>query len=45
LSIFLARNCGLGPTGVCLATVMGFMVGAIAFTVQMRFILRRKIPN
>jgi O-antigen/teichoic acid export membrane protein len=43
LSIFLAKNCGLGPTGVCLATVLGFMVGAIAFTVQMGFILRRNI--
>jgi O-antigen/teichoic acid export membrane protein len=41
LSIFLAKNCGLGPTGVCLATVSGFAVGAVAFTVQMNFILHK----
>jgi O-antigen/teichoic acid export membrane protein len=43
LSIFLAKNCGLGPTGVCLATVLGFAVGAVVFTIQMSFILRKNI--
>jgi O-antigen/teichoic acid export membrane protein len=41
LSIFFAKNCGMGPTGVCLATVLGFFVGATVFTVQMNFILRK----
>jgi Na+-driven multidrug efflux pump len=39
LSIFFAKNCGLGPTGVCLATVLGFVVGAVVFTIQMNFVL------
>jgi O-antigen/teichoic acid export membrane protein len=43
LSIFFARNCGLGPTGVCLATVLGFAVGAVVFTVQMNFIIRKNM--
>lgn len=44
LSIFLARNCGLGPTGVCLATVIGFAAGAVVFTIQVnRIFVRNKL--
>jgi Na+-driven multidrug efflux pump len=45
LSIFLAKYCGLGSTGVCLATVFGFMAGAIAFTVQVNCILKKNISQ
>jgi O-antigen/teichoic acid export membrane protein len=43
LSIFFAKNCGLGPTGVCLATVLELAVGAVIFTIQMNYILHKNI--
>lgn len=42
LSIFLARGCSLGTTGVCLGTVVSLIVGDIIFTIQMNNILNRK---
>lgn len=41
LSVFLAKHFGFGPAGVCMATIFGFVIGAIVFTVQVNGILRR----
>ena len=41
LSIFLARDCGMGSTGVCLATVLGSIIGNVVFTIYFSMILKK----
>ncbi|GHU97066.1 O-antigen export protein [Spirochaetia bacterium] len=43
LSIFFAKYCGLGPTGVCLATIFGFIIGAVVFTIQINRIVHKNL--
>jgi O-antigen/teichoic acid export membrane protein len=45
LSVFLAKYCSLGATGVCLATVFAFIIGSFAFTIQVNCILKRNISQ
>lgn len=41
LSIFLAKPCGFGTTGVCMATGITSIIGNIIFTVHVRKIIKR----
>lgn len=43
LSIFFARDCGMGSTGVCLATALGSIIGNVVFTFYFSRIIGRKI--
>lgn len=41
LSIFLAQNCGLRTTGVCMATAIGYIIGNFVFKLQLKNFFRR----
>ena len=41
LSIFLAVNCGMATTGICLGTVISLLFGDIVFTIQLRYIIKK----
>ena len=45
LSIFLGKNCGLGTTGVCLATVICMLVTNVPITISVHRYLSKKIAE
>lgn len=45
LSIFLGRNCGMGTTGVCLATVICMIISNIPVTISTHRLLNRMIAE
>ena len=45
LSIFFAKNCGLGSTGVCLATTIESLIGNYVFTILMKTYFKKNIQN
>lgn len=45
LSIFFARTCGMGTTGVCLGTIISLIGGDIIYTIQMNRIIRKGLER
>lgn len=45
LSVFFAKGCGMGTTGVCLGTIISLLGGDIIYTIQMNGIIRKGLQQ
>lgn len=45
LSIFFAKTCGMGLTGICLGTIIGMLFGNVIFTIQVKNILKKGLEK